>query len=154
MFPPSSQRARRSSAEDVNRWIDLQTEGRVENAAEQPDQIGQRLQYLDREWDIERMLEANAATLALLGVALGRWSDRRFFLLPAVVGGFLLQHALQGWCPPVPILRRLGFRTRSEIERERTALKALRGDFDQVHEPQSMASVTKARRALSAAHAS
>jgi len=94
MFPPSSQRARRSSAEDVNRWIDLQTEGRVENAAEQPDQIGQRLQYLDREWDIERMLEANAATLALLGVALGRWSDRRFFLLPAVVGGFLLQHAL------------------------------------------------------------
>jgi hypothetical protein len=29
----------------------------------------------------------------------------------------------------VPILRRLGYRTQTEIERERTALKALRGDF-------------------------
>jgi hypothetical protein len=29
----------------------------------------------------------------------------------------------------VPILRRLGFRMASEIEQERYALKALRGDF-------------------------
>ncbi|WP_111420331.1 efflux transporter outer membrane subunit, partial [Rhodoplanes roseus] len=27
---------------------------------------------------------------------------------------FLFQHAIQGWCPPVPILRRLGFRTELE----------------------------------------
>jgi hypothetical protein len=33
--------------------------------------------------------------------------------------GFLLQHALQGWCPPVPLLRQLGFRTSYEIEEER-----------------------------------
>ena len=43
--------------------------------------------------------------------------------------GFLLQHALQGWCPPVPVFRRLGVRTTAEIDRERYALKALRGDF-------------------------
>ena len=36
---------------------------------------------------------------------------------------FLLQHALQGWCPPVPILRRQGFRTRHEIDAERQALR-------------------------------
>ena len=42
---------------------------------------------------------------------------------------FLLQHALQGWCPPLPLLRRLGVRTQAEIERERYALKAIRGDF-------------------------
>lgn len=54
--------------------------------------------------------------------------------MPAVVAGFLLQHALQGWCPPLPVFRRLGFRTQAEIERERYALKALRGDFDKVTE--------------------
>jgi hypothetical protein len=46
-----------------------------------------------------------------------------------MVAAFLFQHAIQGWCPPVPILRRMGFRTASEIEQERQALKALRGDF-------------------------
>ncbi len=56
--------------------------------------------------------------------------DRRFALIPLVVGGFLLQHALQGWCPPLPIFRRLGVRTQSEIERVRHALKAARGDFE------------------------
>jgi hypothetical protein len=48
------------------------------------------------------------------------------------VTAFLFQHAVQGWCPPVPILRRLGFRTVTEIEQERHALKALRGDFARV----------------------
>ena len=41
----------------------------------------------------------------------------------------LLQHALQGWCPPLPVFRRWGVRTAREIEEERYALKALRGDF-------------------------
>jgi hypothetical protein len=42
---------------------------------------------------------------------------------------FLVQHAVQGWCPPLVVLRRRGVRTRREIEEERYALKALRGDF-------------------------
>jgi len=46
------------------------------------------------------------------------------------VGGFLLQHGVQGWCPPLGILRRLGVRTPREIEAERYALKSIRGDFD------------------------
>jgi hypothetical protein len=100
------------------------------------------LQELDREWDIERSIEANASTVALTGLGLGAFVDRRFFALPAVVASFLLMHALQGWCPPVPILRRLGFRTQSEIEEERYALKALRGDFADV------TTVEKALRAV------
>jgi len=35
---------------------------------------------------------------------------------------FLLQHGMQGWCPPLPILRRLGVRTRGEIDREKYEL--------------------------------
>ena len=50
---------------------------------------------------------------------------------PVGVAAFLLQHALQGWCPPLPVFRWYGVRTQSEIEQERYALKAIRGDFDQ-----------------------
>ncbi len=73
------------------------------------------------------MLEANAATLAFAGVALGATVDKRWLALPALVTAFLFQHAVQGWSPPLPILRRLGFRTAREIDEERYALKALRG---------------------------
>jgi hypothetical protein len=51
------------------------------------------------------------------------------------VQGFFMQHALQGWCPPLPVFRRLGFRTQYEIEQERYALKAIRGDFGSPAEP-------------------
>jgi hypothetical protein len=92
--------------------------------------IDLRLRELDEEWDIERAIQANAATLALSGTVLSMIHDRRWSILPLAVTGFLLQHAVQGWCPPVPVLRRLGFRTMHEIERERHALKAMRGDYD------------------------
>jgi hypothetical protein len=68
-------------------------------------------------------------------VALGYAVDRRFLLLPAAVLTFFAQHALQGWCPPIPLFRRLGVRTAREIERERYAIKALRGDFDDIPAP-------------------
>ena len=67
-----------------------------------PERIDRRLRELDAEWDIERTLELNAATLALAGTVLGAFSDRRFLVLPAAVAAFLLQHALQGWCPQCP----------------------------------------------------
>lgn len=72
--------------------------------------------------------------LVFTGTVMARKGDRRWLALPALVAAFLFQHAIQGWCPPVPILRRLGFRTSYEIEQERQALKALRGDFQNVTE--------------------
>ena len=45
--------------------------------------------------------KANAATIALTGTLLGIFVDRRFLALPVAVTAFLLQHAVQGWCPPV-----------------------------------------------------
>jgi hypothetical protein len=41
----------------------------------------------------------------------------------------MLLHAIHGWYPLLPVLRRIGVRSQDEIERERYALKALRGDF-------------------------
>jgi hypothetical protein len=99
--------------------------------------IDERIRELEREWDVERTLEANAASVALAGVALGFAVHRRFFLLPGVVAAFLLQHALQGWCPPLPLIRRMGIRTAREIQDEIIALRILRGDFlEQVETPE------------------
>ena len=130
MIPSTVERVPRHTNEEVNQEIRRQTEEDIRRvAAAGPAAIERRLRELDHEWDIERTLEANAATACLVGLTLGATVDRRWFFFPAVVAGFLLQHAVQGWCPPMPVFRRLGIRTQSEIDYERYALKALRGDF-------------------------
>src|SRR5437764_3002954 len=125
----STKRVPRSTEDEVNRRIQADIERRVRWHAAKPQHIARRLCELDAEWDIERAIEANASILAFAGIVLGVRGSRSWLLLSALVTGFLFQHALQGWCPPVPVLRRLGFRTAQEIERERQALKVLRGDF-------------------------
>jgi hypothetical protein len=125
MFPTNAGRVTRNTAPQVNRQIRRRTERNIARAsAAGRGAAMRRLAELDREWDIERTLQANAATLVVLGTALGALKDRRFHLVPAVVGGFLLQHALQGWCPPLNVFRRLGVRTEAEIDYEREKLKA------------------------------
>ena len=81
---------------------------------------------------------------------MGAIVSRKWFALPGVVAGFLLQHALQGWCPPLPIFRRLGVRTQSEIDHERYALKALRGDFRNLPAEQNASNVGRALTAVEA----
>jgi hypothetical protein len=134
MLPATTRRVSGNTAPEINLRIQREARDRVNYFASHPAGIHDRLRDLDREWDIERTLEANASTLAFIGVTLAATTNKRWLALPALVTAFLFQHALQGWCPPVPILRRLGFRTASEIEQERNALKALRGDFVNVNE--------------------
>lgn len=130
MIPSTVDRVPLNTADIYNEHIRQDAERRVAQCARLGKAaIDKRLEELDQEWDIERRIETNAATAVLVGSTLGFLVDRRFFLLPVVVGGFLLQHAIQGWCPPVPIFRSMGVRTQSEIDEEKYALKALRGDF-------------------------
>jgi len=150
MTATTADRVPANTAEEINRKIEQETATRVRFFADHPERIGRRLRALDEEWDIERVLQANAASLTVLGTVFGILRSRRWLMLPALVGGFLLQHALEGWCPPIPILRRLGYRTAREIEEERVALKALRGDFGPIG-PASGEHDTKASHALQAA---
>ncbi|HEY0886089.1 MAG TPA: hypothetical protein VGE20_12440 [Ramlibacter sp.] len=132
-LPPTARRVEQNSDPAINEAIRERTDAevvRLEGASDE--EIAQRLRELDREWDVERTLQANASVLAMAGVLLGAKVNRWFLLLPAAVFSFLGNHALQGWCPPIPLFRRMGVRTQREIERERYALKALRGDFDPV----------------------
>jgi hypothetical protein len=132
-LPPTARRVEMNTDDAVNETIRSRADAeivRLEGATDE--EIEQRLQELEEEWDVERVLQLNASTLMMLGTLLGARVNRWFLLLPAGVFSFFGQHALQGWCPPIPVFRRLGIRTRREIERERYALKALRGDFDAI----------------------
>lgn len=129
MLPGTSERVPSMTEQELNDRIRFEAEARVAWCASRPERIDRRLEELEREWDIERVLEVNGSVLALTGLALGATTSRKWFLLPAAVVGFCLQHALRGWCPPLPLFRRMGVRTQREIDEERYALKALRGDF-------------------------
>lgn len=131
MIPQARHRVTEHTSEKVNHRIARQMREDIRHyAAAGPEAIQRRLDELEAEWDIERTLEANAATLNLLGLLLGSTVDRKWYMLSGVVAGFLLQHAIQGWCPPVPVFRRMGIRTTEEIDAERYALRMIRGDFD------------------------
>lgn len=153
MLPSTVDRVPQQTTESANHRIRLNTESNIARVARAgTEAIELRLRELDNEWDIERTLEANASTVALLGLVLGATVDRRWFLLPAVVAGFLLQHSLQGWCPPLELFRRGGVRTATEIDHERYALKAIRGDFEQVSRRVNANPASLARQAFEAAH--
>ncbi len=130
MIPATATRVSEATDDQVNAQISQEMERNIACcAAGGGPAIRRRLEELDREWDIERTLELNAATIGLTSLILGTTVSRKWLLLTGTVLAFLTQHAVQGWCPPVPIFRRLGFRTETEINEERYALKALRGDF-------------------------
>ena len=88
-----------------------------------------RIRKLEGEWALERVFEAKAGGLTLLGLVLGVTVDRRFFALPLAAAALLLQHAFSGRSAPFPLLRTLGLRTAAEIQQEILALRILRGDF-------------------------
>ncbi len=127
---PTATRVQESTRAAVNERITRNTEATLAKAAAQREGIDRRLRELDEEWDIERVLQTNFGVVNLASIILGALAARPWFLLTGVAAGFMAEHALKGWCPPVPVFRRLGFRTMREINEERYALKALRGDFD------------------------
>jgi hypothetical protein len=148
MVPSTIGRVPAHTDANVNERIRRQTEQNIARYRDAgPEAIERRLKELDAEWDIERTLEANAAAASLIGLTLGATVDRRWYLFPAVVAGFLLQHAVQGWCPPLPVFRRMGIRTSYEIDYERYALKALRGDFSGFSDGQTASSPREALEA-------
>jgi hypothetical protein len=147
MISNSVQRVPAHTAPSVNECIRRRTAASIAYHAQHPEYINDRLAELDAEWDVERMLETMASTLSLVGLIGFAAGRRRWLILPLAVQSFFLQHAVQGWCPPLPVLRRLGFRTMAEIDQERYALKALRGDFVEVETADASERATAACRA-------
>ena len=128
MIPSSTHRVPAQTDAAVNRRIWQRTQRNIAYFARRPDLIPARLRQLDREWDIERVLETLSSALSITGILWTLRRKRLWLILPLAVQAFFLQHAIQGWCPPLPFFRRLGVQTQAEIAHERHALRAIRLD--------------------------
>jgi hypothetical protein len=131
---PTDTRVQESTCSEINERIRDETKASLRRAAGSPAQIERRLQDLDKEWEVERLLQANFGAITLASLAFGFFVARPWIFLTGVAAAFMGEHAIKGWCPPLPAARRLGFRTSREINQERYALKALRGDFKSIRQ--------------------
>ncbi|HSP46917.1 MAG TPA: YgaP-like transmembrane domain [Clostridiaceae bacterium] len=130
-LPPTTKRVEMNTPPEINDRIHKKTIADLYKYRDADEEaVTERIRQLDREWNTERVFAANASTLVLLSTILGYKKSRYWFLLTGTVGYFLLQHAIQGWCPPLSVIRRRGVRTPEEIENEKLALRIMRGDFN------------------------
>ncbi|WP_269850247.1 hypothetical protein [Methanosarcina horonobensis] len=126
-------RVRANTSPEINEAIDREIAATVRFYAGKTDyEISKRIEELDNEWDIGRHVETRAAVISMIGLVLGLSRSRKWFILSLIATTFLFQYAVQGWAPPIPFLRRFGIRTKQEIDVEKYALRALRGDFDDI----------------------
>ncbi|WP_440947334.1 hypothetical protein ACSAZL_03400 [Methanosarcina sp. T3] len=141
-------RVRAHTSPEINEAIDREIAATVRFYADKTHyEISKRIKELDNEWDIGRYIEFRAGLVSMIGVVLGLKKSRKWFILPLIAATFLLQYSIRGWCPPVPVLRKFGIRTKQEINVEKYALKALRGDFDRVASQES--EINRAKEAVS-----
>jgi hypothetical protein len=99
--------------------------------------ITERIEQIDRELDLDRVIHLNLATIALAGAALCyATADKRWLLMPACAAGLLIADTLTGITGKIPLLKKLGLRLKNEILHERYALKAFRGDFKHTDSPE------------------
>jgi len=134
LFPPTAKKVLYNTDPDVNLEIRNKTEENLNKYKGCTcSALSDKIECLNSEWDIERTLEAKAAFVILLTTFLGIKHCKAWLALSGATALFLLGHALQGWCPPVPLLRKMGVRTAEEIYNEKTVLKMLRGDFDNIN---------------------
>ncbi len=140
----NSDKVRASSSRSANAKIDQKIIDSITAAMQLKEkELTYKIHELDKETDIENILERNASALAFIGVLLGAFWSIYWLILPGLVLPFLFLHAIQGWCPPIPILRKFGVRTRKEIDNEKFALKIVRGDFDSLHQEKKSEKIFK-----------
>ena len=111
-----------------------------------PHAITDRLAQLDREWSAGRMTKATIGVLIAAGLGLTALANPWWLVLPAIGGFFLLQYLFgrSSWLGAT--FREMGFRSGSDIDQERFALRALRGDFKHlptVHEIESKDDISR-----------
>jgi len=119
-------RIRQHTAPKVNQRLDRTALGNVfYYSGLSPEHLRLRLDELDREWDLDRVNQASFGLVGGITFLLGKTKDPRWHYVFGAQLGFLVMHAFLGWCPPVSLFRRLGVRTRLEIDAEKRLLEHL-----------------------------
>ncbi len=130
---PNRDRVREHTAPKINAKIDSLTRATLDATLSRgPRAVEHRLAELDAEWDIDRALMVNFAVAggAAFSLGLARYVDspwfgprrKGFLYFFGAQLAFLALHGIVGWCPPAVLFRRLGLRTKGEIETERHIL--------------------------------
>lgn len=131
-------RVRANTPPEINEAIDREIAAIVRfYAGKTRYEISKRIEELNNEWDIGRHVETRAGIISMIGLILGLNKNKKWLVLPLIATTFLLQYSILGWAPPVYFLRKFGVRTKQEIDVEKYALKALRGDFDDISSQES-----------------
>jgi len=146
----SADTVRTHTPDELNRRIDERVERCVRYMAQQErSEIGHYLQQLEEEWDLNRALAVGCSVAGLSGLLLASGLGRGWLALSGLASGLLMQQGLTGHGPLAALVRGLGVRTRREIDLEKFALKALRGDFERI--PTEGGPLARANAALVAA---
>ena len=146
MWNDETDPVRRHSPTAVLNSIDESLEDRIRRYATQSQgAISLRIAELEMEWEIERWFESGMAVLGLTGLVLGVARNKKWLWLAGGSLAALADRGCRGWTPLLGCFRQAGLRSRREIERERFALKILRGDFEAVPTPNPSNHLLRAR---------
>lgn len=127
LFPPTTTKVKLNTDDQINNEIEQKTAHNINNYYGKTEgEIDTRIKELNYEWDTERVLELNFASIVLISSLLGLLGNKKWMALSGITSVFMIQHSLQGWCPPLPIIRRMGIRTAEEITKEKDALRKLK----------------------------
>lgn len=94
-----------------------------------PQAIADRLDEIEKEWSAGRMTKATIGVLIVVGVVLAAFVSPWCLIIPAVGGLLLLQYLFSRISWLGMAFREMGFRSGADIDQEKFALRALRGDF-------------------------
>lgn len=126
LLPPTTTKVKLNTDDQINNEIEQKTAHNINNYYGKTEgEIDKRIKELNYEWDTERVLELNFASIVLISSLLGLLGNKKWMALSGITSVFMIQHSLRGWCPPLPLIRRLGVRTAKEIFEEKEALKEL-----------------------------
>jgi hypothetical protein len=115
--------------------------------------IDERIRALEDEWDVERAVTVGLSGAGVAGLVIGLLGSRVWRLLAWVSLPLLFLFGQHKWKPSEGILKAMGLRSRKEIQDEKYALKALRGDFRDVDPEPEDAGAQKDRNSARAMEA-
>lgn len=106
------------------------TEQRLHRLAEcGPSAIDERLSDIEQEWSAGRAAKVAIGIAVLIGMGLGLSLGGWWYSVPVIGGLLLLQYLFSRTSWLGKVFHESGMRSGQEIDQERFALKALRGDF-------------------------